>query len=64
MFLNDFEGCLDYSKASMNADDTHTAVDASNIEDLIRKTKEELSYISYRLRVNRVLTLLKLKTWL
>ena len=51
VFLNDFEGYLDYSKASMYADDTHTTVAASDIEDLISMTKEELSNISDWLRL-------------
>ena len=29
VYLNDFEGCLDFSKANMYADDTHTTIDDS-----------------------------------
>ena len=55
VFLNDFEGFLDYSKANMYADDTHTTVAASDREDLISVTKEEPSNISHWLRVNKLI---------
>ena len=38
LYLNDFENCLQYSSASMYADDKHTTISARDIEELIRKT--------------------------
>ena len=52
--LNDFEGCLDFSKANMYADDTHTTIASNEIKELIRMTKKELLNISDWLRVNKL----------
>ena len=54
VYLNDFEGCLDFSKANMYADDTHTTIASSDIKELIRMTKKELLNISDWLRVNKL----------
>ena len=50
----DFEGCLDFSKANMYADDTHTTIASNNIIELIRMTKKEPLNISDWLRVNKL----------
>ena len=50
--LNDFESCLEFSKANMDADDTHTTMASSNIAELILMTKKGLLNISDWLRVN------------
>ena len=54
MYLNDFEGCLDFSKANMYADDTHTTIASSDIKELVQMTKTELLNISDWLRVNKL----------
>ena len=54
MYLNDFEGCLDFSKANMFADDTLRTIASNNIIELIRMTKKELLNISDWLRVNKL----------
>ena len=52
--FNDFEGCLDFSKANMYADDAHTTIASNNIIELIRMTKKVLLNISDWLRVNKL----------
>ena len=54
VYLNDFEGCLDFSKANMYADDTHTTIASNDIRELVRMTKKELLNISDWLRVNKL----------
>ena len=54
VYLNDFEGCLDFSKANMYADDIHTAIASNDIKELVRMTEKELLNISDWLRVNKL----------
>ena len=54
MYLINFETCLEFSKANMYADDTHTKNASSDIAELIRMTKKELLNISDWLRVNKL----------
>ena len=54
VYLNDFDGCLDFSKANMYADDTHTTIASNDIRELVRMTKKELLNISDWLRVNKL----------
>ena len=35
VYLNDFKSCLDFSKANMYADNTHTEIASHDIEELI-----------------------------
>ena len=49
LYLNDFENCLQYSSASMYADDTHTTISARDIEELVRKTQVELGWKYFRM---------------
>ena len=35
IYLNDFETCLELSKASMYADDTHFTITSSDLENLL-----------------------------
>ena len=37
IYLNDFEKCLEFSRANMYADDTHVPLTSNNIEDLMPK---------------------------
>ena len=54
LYLNDFENCLQYSSASLYADDTHITIFARDIEELIRKTQVELGNISEWMRINKM----------
>ena len=54
VYLNDFEGCLDFSKANMYADDAHTTIASNDVKELVRMTKKELLNISEWLRVNKL----------
>ena len=54
MYLKVFEGCLDFSKANMYADDKHTTIASNDIKELVRMTKKELLDISDWLRVNKL----------
>ena len=49
-----FENCLQYSSASIYADDTHTTMSAIDIEELVRKTQRELGNASEWMRINKM----------
>ena len=40
IYLNDFEKCLDFSRASMYADDTHVTLTSSNTDDLLTNAQK------------------------
>ena len=54
IYLNDFEKCLEVSKAGMYADDTHVTVTSMNVEELVCKAQEELTHISGYMRLNKL----------
>jgi len=54
IYLNDFESCLDFSKADMYADETHTTIVSNDVTELMSMTKKELLNISDWLRVNEL----------
>ena len=54
IYLNDFEECLQFSSASMYADDTHTTIASDDIGELAQMMKEELQNISEWMRVNKL----------
>ena len=54
IYLNDFEECLEFSSASMYADDTHTTIASKDITELSQMMKEELENISEWMRVNKL----------
>ena len=54
IYLNDFEKCLEFSKASMYADDTHVTLTSSNIDVLLTNAHKELRNISEWMRVNKL----------
>ena len=54
IYLNDFEKCLDFSRASMYADDTHVALTSSNTDDLLTNAHKELRNISEWMRINKL----------
>ena len=54
IYLNDFESCLQFSKANLYADDTETTISSSDIGDLIRSFQTQLDNISDWMRVNKL----------
>ena len=54
MYINDFEGCLDFSKAKKYADYIHTPTASNDIKELVCMTKKELLNISDWLKVNKL----------
>ena len=54
IYLNDFEKCLEFSKASMYVDDTHVTLTSNNVDDLITNAQRELRNISEWMRVNKL----------
>ena len=51
MWYSSSEGCLNFSKSNMYADDTHTTIASNDIKENVRITKKELLNISDWLRV-------------
>ena len=65
MYINDFESSLEFSKANIYADDTHTKIASNDIAELMSTTKKELLNISDWLRVNKLsASPQKLNLWL
>ena len=54
IYLNDFETCLELSKASMYTDDTHVTITSKNFESLHENAQRELLNISEWLRINKL----------
>ena len=54
IYLNDFEKCLEFSKASMYADDTHVTLTSSNIDGLLTNAHKEVRNISEWMRINKL----------
>ena len=54
IYLNGFEKCLEFSKASMYADDTHITLTSSNIEVLLSNAHKELRNIYEWMRINKL----------
>ena len=54
IYLNDFEKCLEFSKASMYADDTHVTLTSSNIYVLLTNAHQELRNISEWIWINKL----------
>ena len=54
IYLNDFETCLELSKASMYADDTHVTMTSNNLENLLENAQRELLNISEWMRINKL----------
>ena len=54
IYLNDFEKCIAFSKASMYADDTHVTLTSSNIDVLLTNAHTELRNISEWMRINKL----------
>ena len=54
IYFNDFESCLEFSKADMYADETHTTIVSNDLTELIIMTKKVLLNISDWLRLNKL----------
>ena len=54
IYLNDFEQCLEFSRDSMYADDTHVTLTSSNTDDLLTNAHKELRNISEWMRINKI----------
>ena len=53
IYLNGFEKCLEFSRASIYADDTHVTLTSSNTDDLLTNAHKELRNISEWVRINK-----------
>ena len=53
-YFNDFENCLEFSKADKYADDTHKTMASNDITELVSMKKKELLYSSNWMRVNKL----------
>ena len=54
IFMNDFETCLELSKASMYADDTHVTITSNNLENLLENPQRAFINISEWMKINRL----------
>ena len=54
VYLNDFDSCLEFPKAKIYPDDTHTTHVSNAIAELIRMTHKELLNISDWVKVNKL----------
>ena len=54
IYLNGFEKCLEFSRASMYADDTHVTLTSSNTDDLLTNAHKELRNISEWMQINKL----------
>ena len=49
-YLNDFEKCLEFSRANMYGDDTYATLTSINVDGLIANAHKELRYVSERMQ--------------
>ena len=54
VYLSDFETCLEISRASMHADDTHVTITSDNLENLLENSQRELLNISEWMKINKL----------
>ena len=54
IYLNDFEHCLEHSRANMYADDTEITISSNNQVELIEKAQAELLNIAEWMRINKL----------
>ena len=54
VFLGDFDKCLELSKASMYADETHVTITSNNLENLLENAQREFLNISEWMKINRL----------
>ena len=55
IYLNDFEHCLEHSRANVNADDTEITTSSNNQAELIEKAQAELLNIAEWMRINMII---------
>ena len=55
IYLNDFEHCLQHSRANMYADDTEITISSNNQTELIEKAQAELLNIAEWMRINKLI---------
>ena len=54
LYLNDFETCLKFSKATLYADDTEISLSSNEQGDIIQNVQAELENISEWMRINKL----------
>ncbi len=54
IYLNDFEKCLKFSRASIYADDTHISIVSNDLERLVINAQQELLNVSECMRFNKL----------
>ena len=54
IYLNDFEKCSKFSRASIYADDTNVTITSRNVSNLVEKAHQELSNVAEWLRINKL----------
>ena len=54
IYLNDFEHCLEHSRANMYADDTEITISSNNQAELIETAQAELLNIAEWMRINKL----------
>ena len=54
IYSNDFEHCLEHSRANMYADDTEITISSNNQAELIEKAQAELLNIAEWMRINKL----------
>ena len=54
IYLNDFEKCLRFSKASVYADDTTVMVTSNDVEKTLHEAQQELFNLSGWMRINKL----------
>ena len=54
IYLNDFEKCLEFSQASLYADDTQITIASDDVEKLVLDTQHELVNLFEWMRINKL----------
>ena len=54
IYLNDFEKCLRFSKASVYADDTTVTITSNDVEKILHEAQQELFNLSEWMRINKL----------
>ena len=54
IYLNDFEHCLEHSRANMSADDSEITISSNNQAELIETAQAELLNIAEWMRINKL----------
>ena len=54
IYLNDFEKCLRFPKASVYADDTTVMITSNDVEKILQEAQQELFNFSEWMRINKL----------